>query len=129
MKPVAPPHSVKVTKWKNPHHFNKEFELEGVIGVVQVKVIMVVLACCGLFMGFSSKVNCVMCQVTLHRIPPQLINYEPTPTRFHLDTLKDTKKFVLDFEYPDNVKVDTSKEPVAEFDRGILTCRSSWCIC
>ena len=34
-------------------------------------------------------------KVMLHKIPPQMINFDPTETHFHLDTEKYTKKYCL----------------------------------
>lgn len=64
--------------------------------------------------------GCIRFVVTLHKIIGKLINFQPTPTRFWLDTLKSTKKYVLDFEYPGGVTVITDPEPEAVFEHGIL---------
>jgi len=34
-------------------------------------------------------------RVTMHRTPAQLIKFEPTETEFYLDTLRDSRKYLL----------------------------------
>merc|ERR1712087_164242 len=64
--------------------------------------------------------GCLRISVTLHKISPKLINFQPTSTRFYLDTFEGSKKYLLDFEYPGGVIVVTEPEPEAVFERGIL---------
>eukprot|EP00002_Diphylleia_rotans_P036573 TRINITY_DN8077_c0_g1_i1.p1 TRINITY_DN8077_c0_g1~~TRINITY_DN8077_c0_g1_i1.p1 ORF type:complete len:281 (-),score=93.55 TRINITY_DN8077_c0_g1_i1:62-904(-) len=76
---------------------------------------------------YSMKVNrkrgFVQVRVTLHRIPEKLINYEPTATHLYVDTLKYSKKYLLNEPYPDGIKVDLEASPVAELQYGILSQR------
>jgi len=59
--------------------------------------------------------------VHLHRISEKLINYSPTRDYFYLDTFRHTKKFLLKFNYPYNIRVDTT-DLEAELNHGILKC-------
>jgi len=65
--------------------------------------------------------NYVACRIDLRKIPPSCIKFEPTKTHCYLDTLKYSKKYLLNVTYPDNVEVDPNVE--AELKDGILTCR------
>eukprot|EP01027_Heterolobosea_sp_BB2_P008964 GEZU01013277.1.p2 GENE.GEZU01013277.1~~GEZU01013277.1.p2 ORF type:complete len:313 (+),score=159.29 GEZU01013277.1:1778-2716(+) len=71
---------------------------------------------------FKRKILRFKC--TLHKIPEQFINLDVQEDGLHLDTLKFTKKFVLDVKYPDGIKVDVSPEQLkkleAKCDYGIL---------
>lgn len=68
----------------------------------------------------ARKMNVVKCRVDLYKIPPKCIKFEPTATHLYVDTLKYTKKFVLNIPYPEGVTVDTNVE--ATFDSGVLKC-------
>ncbi len=59
--------------------------------------------------------------VTLPRIPVSLINFEPTETKFHVDSMKFTKKYLLEFDFPSKIRVDASSAS-AELEFGILKC-------
>jgi len=73
---------------------------------------------------YSLRINrykqTVVAKITLHKIPDKFINLHPTSTNFHMDTLKYTKKFVLDLPYPEGVEVDDNKAEVT-FEHDILT--------
>jgi len=64
--------------------------------------------------------NIIRASVQLPRIPEQYINFDPTPTHFHVDTLKWTKKYFLHVPYPDGIKVNTFN-PVAKLEYGTLS--------
>ena len=51
---------------------------------------------------------------------------EPTTTRFYLDTLKYTKKWVLDFPYPENVTVKMDPEPEATYESNSYHLNLHW---
>lgn len=57
--------------------------------------------------------------VNLQRCSEKCINFTPTSDRFYLDTFKHTKKYKLDFIYPEGVRVDASA-PEATLEAGIL---------
>lgn len=59
-------------------------------------------------------------RVILHKIPPQKVNFSPTPTHFHVDTFAFTKKLCVHVPYPEGVTVDCSSEPFATYENGIL---------
>lgn len=65
--------------------------------------------------------GCIRITVTLHKIPAQLINFQPTSTHYQLDTLRSTKKYQLNFPYPGGITVVTDPEPEAVWKRSILT--------
>eukprot|EP01096_Ripella_sp_DP13-Kostka_P011311 TRINITY_DN453_c0_g1_i1.p1 TRINITY_DN453_c0_g1~~TRINITY_DN453_c0_g1_i1.p1 ORF type:complete len:487 (+),score=220.98 TRINITY_DN453_c0_g1_i1:73-1461(+) len=62
-------------------------------------------------------------KVTLHKIPPQFIVFEATPTHILVHTLKFTRKLFLFKAYPEGKKAVIIGEPEAEFDCGILRAR------
>ena len=66
--------------------------------------------------------NVVDISVTLHKIPQQYIDTDLTSTHFHLNTLKYSKKFNLDIDFPDNIVVDDSKLE-AELISGVFKLR------
>jgi len=68
------------------------------------------------------KKQVINARVTLHKIPEKCINFEPTPTHFHVDTLKYTKKLFLHIPYPYDVKVDPATVE-AKIEYGVLTCQ------
>jgi len=61
----------------------------------------------------------VFVRIVLHKIPPHLINFDPTSTHFKLDTFRCSKKYCLDFPYPHNIKVEPTKSD-AKFESGVL---------
>jgi len=67
------------------------------------------------------KKGVVRVMVSLRRFSPKIINFQPTHTHFYLDTLKYTKKYVLQFRYPHNIVVDVSAEPVSQLSNNGLT--------
>jgi hypothetical protein len=64
--------------------------------------------------------NIIRASVQLPRIPEQYINFDPTTTHFHVDTLKWSKKYFLHVPYPDGIKVNTFN-PVANLEYGTLS--------
>lgn len=62
----------------------------------------------------------VRVSVNLQRISEKCINFTPTTERFYLDTFKFTKKYKLDFPYPQGIRVDATA-PEASLEGGYLT--------
>uniref|UniRef100_A0A6B2LEG5 SHSP domain-containing protein n=1 Tax=Arcella intermedia TaxID=1963864 RepID=A0A6B2LEG5_9EUKA len=59
----------------------------------------------------SQKVRFVLkrfeVKIRLPKISPKSINLAPTDTEFYMDTFKHTKKYMLRFPYPQNIKVNS----------------------
>jgi hypothetical protein len=70
-------------------------------------------------MKISMRKGMVRVHVDLHHISPKVINFKPTRTRFHLDTLRHSKKYLVDFEFPDNIQVD-ALAATANLEHGVL---------
>merc|ERR1712086_680253 len=65
------------------------------------------------------KKKLLWARVTLHKIPDNLINFDATDEKFHVDSLKFSKKYLLDIAYPDGITVRGS-EADAILEYGIL---------
>jgi len=63
--------------------------------------------------------NVLWIRVTLHKVPEKLIVFDAFDDRLHVDSLKWSKKFLLDMPYPDGITVDgAAADATLEF--GIL---------
>eukprot|EP01012_Entosiphon_sulcatum_P025871 TRINITY_DN31235_c0_g1_i1.p1 TRINITY_DN31235_c0_g1~~TRINITY_DN31235_c0_g1_i1.p1 ORF type:complete len:391 (+),score=131.40 TRINITY_DN31235_c0_g1_i1:45-1175(+) len=70
----------------------------------------------------NTKLRCLELRVTLHKIPADYITIDAQDDRFHLDTLKWTKKYKMDVEYPSGIKVQSTACQAEMQKNGLLVC-------
>jgi hypothetical protein len=57
---------------------------------------------------YSSYHRCFILNINLPKVPAQFINFECHKRYFHLDTLGFSRKFFINFRFPDGLRVSTS---------------------